>query len=179
MMRQQHPWEMGARVSRPDHRAALCAAHAHPIRFACAELVTSHATFLARRVAKRLRPQLALRLKFFVGELFKSAKLCGKTTCTKPPVCLLLTTNQPRTISLRPAVAGSRSRSGLIIAWQPREILALPDNCCECITSCPKACPRLWTVRSVSRMSEMPTIRPSAAKSVNTAALHRIYIGWW
>src|SRR5712692_9711076 len=43
IMRQQHPREMGARVSGPDHRAPLCAAHAHSIRFACAELLTSHA----------------------------------------------------------------------------------------------------------------------------------------
>jgi pyruvate formate lyase activating enzyme len=43
IMRQQHPWEMGVRVSGPDHRAPLCAAHAQPIRFACAELLTSHA----------------------------------------------------------------------------------------------------------------------------------------
>jgi hypothetical protein len=43
IMRQKHPREMGVRVSGSDHRAPLCAAHAHPIRFACAELVTSHA----------------------------------------------------------------------------------------------------------------------------------------
>src|SRR5260370_19976810 len=43
IMRQQHPREMGACVSGSDHRAPLCAAHAHPIRFACAELLTSHA----------------------------------------------------------------------------------------------------------------------------------------
>jgi hypothetical protein len=62
-------------------------------------------------------------LEGFVAK--SSAKLCGKTTCTKPPVSLLLTTNQPRTISLRPEVAGSRSRSGLIIAWQPRGLRRL------------------------------------------------------
>jgi hypothetical protein len=46
-MRQQHRWEMGARVSGPDHRAPLCAAHAPPFRFACAELLTSHDIFWA------------------------------------------------------------------------------------------------------------------------------------
>src|SRR5260370_25512726 len=40
IVRQQHSWEMGALVSGPDHRAPLCAEHAHPIRFVCAELLT-------------------------------------------------------------------------------------------------------------------------------------------
>ena len=39
IMRQQHPREMGPGVSGPDHCAPLCAAHAPPIRFACAELL--------------------------------------------------------------------------------------------------------------------------------------------
>jgi hypothetical protein len=48
-------------------------------------------------------------LEGFVAK--SSAKLCGKTTCTKPPVSLLLTTNEPRTITLRPEVAVSFAKT--------------------------------------------------------------------
>src|SRR5260370_13735216 len=55
IMRQQHPREMGARVSGPDHRTPLCPARAHRIRFACAELLTSHAEFSHSTWTKILR----------------------------------------------------------------------------------------------------------------------------
>src|SRR5262249_16791453 len=45
IMRQQHPRDMGARISGPDHRAPLCDTHAPPTRFACAAL-RSHAIAL-------------------------------------------------------------------------------------------------------------------------------------
>ena len=57
IMRQQHPREMGARVSGPDHFAPLCAAHAPPIRFACAGLLRGHCDFLALVARTRMAPR--------------------------------------------------------------------------------------------------------------------------